>query len=337
MRSADRYLVLFCLPLILSCQKAESSDPSIGNVADTPPHFPMVQEPEDNEFTQARWQLGKKLFFDPVMSVDSSISCATCHKPELAFTDNLAMTPGVEGRQGTRNVPSLANVAYHPYYTREGGVPTLEMQVLVPIQEHNEFGFNIIEISERLLKIPEYVDMSINAYGRVPDYFVITRAISCFERTLISGNSRYDQYFLGKKEVFSDQEVKGMNLFFSDRLSCSACHGGFDFTDYEFKNNGIHEVYDDPGRFRFTGDAKDVHLFKTPSLRNVSMTKPYMHDGSMATLGEVVDHYNKGGKGHDQQDNLIRPLNLTEEEKRALIAFLETLTDQSFITNEKFN
>jgi cytochrome c peroxidase len=302
-----------------------------------PEGFPEMEVPADNPYTPARWALGKKLFYDPVMSVDSSLSCGSCHKPHLAFADEVAFSDGVKGRAGTRNVPSLANIGYHPYFTREGGVPTLEMQVLVPIQEHNEFDFNIIYLAERLQRDSMYVAMSREAYGREPDPYVITRALACFERSLISGNSRYDRFaFQGEEKALSAREKAGMELFFGESLGCASCHGGFDFTNYAFENNGLYEEYPDLGRFRLTGDPRDSARFKVPSLRNVALTAPYMHDGSMESLEAVINHYASGGKAHPQKSPLIQPFQLSEKEKRQLIAFLHSLTDESFLTNPAF-
>ena len=301
-----------------------------------PPGFPDPPMPVDNQFTEARWRLGKKLFFDPILSSDLSVSCASCHKPELAFTDGKKVSEGVELRPGPRNAPSLANVAYHPYYTREGGVPTLEMQILVPIQEHVEFDFNIVLIAGRLRQDSAYVQESWAAYGREPDPYVITRAISCFERTLISGESRYDEYIRGNRFALSEEERRGMRLFFSESLACSRCHGGFNFTDYSFQNNGLYEIYEDPGRMRLTHKEEDRALFKVPSLRNVGVTAPYMHDGSMSDLESVVRHYNSGGKSHVHRSPFIRPLHLNAIEQKELVSFLKALTDEGFIGNPNF-
>lgn len=321
---------------LFSCQD-DMPGPKEEGVLAIPSGFPEVEFPDDNTFTPARWALGKQLFFDPALSRDSTLSCASCHRPELAFTDGQARATGIEGRTGIRNVPTLANVAYQPYYLYEGGVPTLEMQILVPIQEHAEFDFNILRIADRINLQPDYVASSWEAYGRNPDPFVITRAIATFERSLISGESRYDVYVRGDHNALSDQEKKGMDLFFSDRTHCAACHAGFNFTDYSFNNNGLDTVYEDPGRFRLTGVEADRAMFKVPSLRNVALTYPYMHDGSLTTLEEVIDHYNAGGKNHPHQSALIRPLHLNENEKKALRKFLEALTDLTFVTSTKFS
>lgn len=321
--------------LFFSCRKEPNDLPAEPLLA-VPEGFPVPEFPAGNELTMERWELGKRLFFDPVMSSDSTVSCASCHLPNQAFSDVRAFSPGVANRPGTRNSPSLANIAYHPYFTREGGVPTLEMQILVPIQEHNEFDMNILDIAERLNSDSSYVQASRQAYGREPDAFVITRSIACFERTILSGDSDYDQFMNGRKSALTNAEVRGMDLFFSERLACSQCHGGFNFTNYAFENNGLYENYADLGRFRLTGNEADRALFKVPTLRNVGVTAPYMHDGSLSTLEAVVEHYNSGGKNHPHQSSLIRPLNMTDGEKNDLVRFLKALTDEAFINNPKF-
>lgn len=333
-----RYWFFFMGVIIIlaACQPEEAAQNVVFPLLmEIPDGFPELPFPEENAFTEERWQLGKKLFFDPIMSVDSSISCASCHRPDLAFSDNQAFSPGVSQRPGTRNVPSLTNLAYHPYYTREGGVPTLEQQVLVPIQEHNEFDFNILLIAKRLLADSAYTQMAQAAYERAPDPYVITRALACFERTLLSGNSDYDQYQQGRKNL-SPAALRGEALFFSERAQCSQCHSGFDFTNYSFANNGLYEAYEDTGRFRLTGEESDRAVFKVPSLRNVELTAPYMHNGALPTLAAVVAHYNTGGKAHPNKSNLIQPLLLSEQEQDDLVLFLQSLTDFSFTENPLF-
>ena len=331
------YFLLLVL-VIVSCRKDEEVEPLyIPALMEIPKGFSDIDFPEGNEFTKARWDLGKRLFFDTALSVDSTISCGSCHQPALAFSDDVAFSLGVKEQLGNRNSPSLANVAYQPYLTREGGVPTLEMQVLIPIQEHNEFDFNIVLITDRLKEDSTYVKMALTAYDREIDAFVITRAISSFERSLLSGYSSFDQYQnYDKNSALSDAAIRGMNLFFSEETNCSKCHSDFNFTNYAFENNGLYEVYTDEGRFRLTGEESDRALFKVPSLRNIELTAPYMHDGSLNTLEEIIEHYQNGGKNHPQKSNLIQPLGLTEFEKVDLIKFLKSLTDETFISNPLF-
>lgn len=336
-------LALFsgCLVLLLAaCRKEEPLPPEPGEnpvLLQIPVGFPQPQIPADNALTAERIALGKRLFYDPILSRDSTISCASCHKQSLAFADSMATSPGVEGRPGVRNSPTLANVAYQKTLLREGGLPNLEMQILVPIQEHNEFDFNILSIMERLEKNPEYVQMAQQAYGRKPDPFVITRSIAAFERTLLSGNSAFDQwYFQGKKRALSPEAQRGFALFNSERLGCNQCHSGFLFTNQAVANNGLYETYADPGRMRLTGLESDRAVFKIPTLRNVALTAPYMHDGSLKTLDAVIDHYQTGGRPHPNKSPLLKPFHLTPAERRDLLAFLTSLTDPSFLQNPDF-
>lgn len=323
--------------VLCGCEKDTIIVASQSSDFELPKGFPAISFPEDNAYSKARWELGKKLFYDNVLSIDRSINCGSCHKASLAFSDDVALSDGVKNRPGTRNAPTLANVAYHPYYTREGGVPTLEMQVLVPIQEHNEFAFNIVNAGERLAMDSQYIEMSKLAYNRTPDYYVITRALANFERTLVSGNSPFDKYsYQGQNEAINETEKAGMALFYSSKTNCSSCHSGFNFSNYAFENNGLYETYKDNGRMRLTNNLDDQALFKVSTLRNIALTAPYMHDGSMKTLNEVIDHYDKGGKQHKNKSKLLKPINLSDQEKGQLIAFLECLTDQQFITEEKF-
>lgn len=331
------------IAILIVCSACEAEDdpvdvpPSEAQLLNIPIGFPEMSFPEGNEPTKARWDLGKKLFYEKRLSIDQSISCGSCHKPSLAFADDLPSSPGVFNRAGTRNAPSLANVGYHPYLLREGSVPTLEMQVLVPIQEHNEFNHNVVNIVNELKQDLTYAEMSIEAYDRPFDEFVLTRAISVFQRTMVSGNSAYDQYaFQNKAEALTAIQKKGMELFFSSRTNCSRCHAGFNFTNYSFQNTGLDSVYADNGRFRFTNDSADAAVFKVPSLRNVGLTAPYMHDGRFSSLEAVIDHYNSGGENHRNKSNLIQALHLSESEKSQLVAFLNSLSDFNFIHDGKW-
>ncbi|MGB0864155.1 MAG: cytochrome-c peroxidase [Saprospiraceae bacterium] len=330
------FYTFLIIVLVFSCTKVEIEPLLFFDLMEIPEGFPNIVEPDDNHFSKKRWALGKKLFFDPIMSSDSTVSCASCHAPNLAFSDKVALSLGVKDRIGTQNAPTLVNLAYHPYYTSAGGVPTLEMQTLVPIQEHNEFDFNILYIVERLKNNSTYVQMSNDAYSKTPDAFVITRSLANFERSLISGYSRYDQFENYNKNTLTKSERRGMDLFFNKKTNCSSCHSGFNFTNYAFENNGLYKKYTNEGRFRLTQIDTDQALFKVPTLRNIELTAPYMHDGSFENLEEVIEHYNTGGKNHPNKSELIQPLDLSNKEKRDLIAFLKSLTDESFIQNSLF-
>lgn len=334
MRRSKATYIIFCLLIAVIALAFSSGKKPV--IEPLPDYFPTMKHPEGNELTDARVQLGRHLFYDPVLSSDSTISCASCHKQSLAFADSVAVSPGVLQRKGNRNAPTLGNVGFNPTVLFDGFLETLEKQVLVPIQEHAEFDFNMIEIVKRLRKDPFYVAMAKKAYNREPDPFVITRSISAFERTLVSYRSDYDKFLQGKKKL-SASAMRGKALFF-DKLYCSNCHNGFNFTDFSVQNNGLYERYPgDSGRFRVTHLETDRDLFKVPSLRNIVLTAPYMHDGSLPTLRAVIQHYASGGKQHKNKSPLIQPFTLTEAEENDLIAFLETLTDKTFISDKRYS
>lgn len=302
-----------------------------------PEGFPAMAFPEDNSYTKVRWLLGKRLFYDKALSRNNTLSCASCHRQAFAFSDTVAFSTGDAGALGTSNAPTLVNIGYHPNFTRAGGVPTLEMQMLVPIQEHNELNTSILDIVARLGADSSYQQMARTAYSRPLDPYVVTRAIACFERSLISGNSRFDQYYYrDNKRALSRTERRGMQLFFSERTNCSRCHSSFNFTNYSFENNGLYAKYADTGRMRFTHLESDRARFKVPTLRNVALTAPYMHDGSLPTLEAVIAHYDAGGADHPNKSALIKPLHLSETEKKELVAFLKTLTDHELTTHKIF-
>jgi cytochrome c peroxidase len=306
-------------------------------IIDYPKGFPPMDIPSGKELTTLRVLLGKQLFFDKRLSRDSTVSCGSCHFQQHAFADFTAVSRGVNQAAGFRNTPTLANVGYHPYLFRDGGATTLETQILAPIEDENEMNFSVPEAVDRLKNIETYRILAQKAYNREFDAFVLTRAIAAFERILISGNSRYDQYINGNPNALNESEKRGMALFFSDKTNCSQCHKGFDFTDYSFRNIGLYETYADSGRERITLIPADKGKFKTPTLRNISVTAPYMHDGSMQTLEEVIAHFNKGGNNHPNKDTLIKPLNLSEQEKSDLLNFLKSLTDETFLNNPAFS
>lgn len=322
------FIIMLAVSLLVGCAKKKTEEPVTQQI---PQGFPEMMIPEDNAITEARLALGSSLFFDPIMSADKSISCASCHRPELVFADSVSVSLGAEGKLGTRNVPSLINIGYLPYFTRDGGVPTLEMQVFVPVDQHNEFNFSMPEIVNRMKESPKYVDLCEEAYGRTPDAFCVTRSIAAFQRMLIGGKSAYDLFLSGNTEAISASAKQGMELFHSQELGCTNCHSGFLFTDHTFQNNGLYESYADSGRFRITLDESDRARFKVPSLRNVAVTAPYMHDGSFETLNEVLKNYSTGVWDHPNKSSDVRNLNLDSLEIRDLKAFLETLTDSAFV------
>ena len=296
-----------------------------------PPGFPEFTVPEDNPFTREKVALGKTLFFDTNLSKDRTVSCASCHLPELAFSDSKPVSVGSHSKLGFRNAPTLTNVAYLDKFFHDGGIPTLERQVMAPFNDSLEFNLPLKEALARIASQEHYVASFQKVFGSKPTLFGLTRAIAAYERTLISGNSKYDQEFYQNQKVFTHAEMRGYKLFISDSLNCVKCHSGFNFTNQSFQNNGMQINYADSGRARITMQAVDRGKFKVPTLRNVALTAPYMHDGSYATLDAVIAQYAKGGSGHVNQSSLIQGFLLSKNDKEALKAFLNSLTDTTFI------
>jgi len=334
---APAIFICFLITIVFSCSKEEMKVTTYPELMEVPAHFGSVPQPEDNTFTLKRWTLGKKLFYDPLFSYDSTKSCASCHHQNFSFSDRVAFSEGVNSQKTTLNVPPLINLAYQPYYTGAGGVPTIEMQILVPIQEHNELNFNMPGIVKRVNQNSEYIQMAMDAYGRKPDAYVATRALACFERSLLSTQSEYDKYLSNQDESdLSAEALRGMKLFNSQRCGCSECHSGVNLTNYTFQNNGLYSHNPEDGRYRITLKDEDMGKFKVPTLRNVEYTAPYMHDGSIPTLEEVVRMYEKGGFPYPTKSPLIRGFQLTDQERNDLISFLKSLSDINFITNPIF-
>jgi len=324
--------ILASLVALSSCQKDEvvvSTD-----FHKIPTWFPKMDMPVDNELTQARIDLGRKLFFDKRLSRNETVSCGTCHRPELAFTDGNPVGVGIDDRLGLRNTPTLANIGYTETMFMDGGVHTLELQAQSPIFTEHEMDFTIAAFLQRIDNDADYERMFDEAYGQAPGAFGISRGIAAFERTFISGRSRFDAFeYEGDQQALSESEKRGRNLFFSERTGCLSCHVPPLFTNFEFENIGLFVNYADSGRARITQQSGDNGKFKVPTLRNVAVTAPYMHDGSFASLEQVVAHFNSGGVGHPNQSESVRPLALSEQEQADIVAFLHSLTDQSFLQN----
>ena len=287
--------------------------------------YPVLEYPADNPNNAAAASLGERLFFDPILSVDSSISCGSCHKPELGFATNDRVTPGVGGVLGKRNSPSLLNVGYQPYFMREGGVPSLEMQVLVPLGDATEMAHNVVDAVRRLNRNTSYRNEFLTVYGDTASAFLLVRALANFERTLVDFDAPFDHFIQGDATALSNEAIKGGKLFYG-KAACVQCHSGVLLTDFGFANNGTAIVDStDYGRELLTNESGDRYVFKVPSLRRVQITAPYMHDGSVSTLADVVEQYNTGGANHSYTDSRIEPLGLSGSEKAQLVAFLEAL------------
>ncbi|HXQ77442.1 MAG TPA: cytochrome c peroxidase [Gemmatimonadaceae bacterium] len=299
-----------------------------------PPRFPPAPAPADNAITSARLEFGKKLFYDKRLSRTGEVSCASCHQQELAFADPRPVSIGVHGRTGTRNAPPLINLAWNTSFFWDGGVKTLEQQAVGPITNPLEMDMTMGEVVQRVSADPEYVRLSRAAYGSELRPEVVTKGIASFLRSLVSGKSRFDRYLEGDAAALTASEKRGADIALGERGDCFHCHVGFNLTNNAFANNGL--VSADTGRTRITEKTEDEGKFKVPTLRNVALTAPYMHDGSLATLRDVIDFYSRGGQGHPNTDPIIRPLNLSGQEKEDLLAFLGSLTDEGFVKNPRF-
>jgi cytochrome c peroxidase len=331
---------LFLLVTLLSFTSEYGNSPGKYDMK-IPAGFPRPLIPEDNKLTKERVQLGKMLFFDPILSSDQKISCSSCHAPANSFSDSRQFSLGVNDSAGDRNSMPLVNLAWSNSFMWDGGVPSLELQIMNPLTNHKEMNMEIPAALERLSAHPVYPKLFKKAYGLKPDAASLFKAIASFERTLISSGSKYDRFYYGKdRSVYNESEYRGYLLFNSEKAHCASCHSGFNFTNNTFQNNGLYKEYKDQGRYRITFDESDKGKFKVPTLRNVALTRPYMHDGSLNTLEEVLDHYNNGGKDHPNQSMHVHrhpDERLSDEEKKDIINFLGTLTDESFINNPEFN
>ena len=282
--------------------------------------------PPDNPVTREKAALGRRLFFDTRLSADHSRACADCHRPEMVFSDGKRVPVGIQGRRGTRNAPAILNRTYGRSFFWDGRAAILEDQVLQPIQHPKEMGADLPTIIQRLREDASYQRQFEAIFGRPPDARALSFALATYVRTIFSGASPYDRYEAGETTALSARAQRGLRLF-RGKARCTRCHSGSNLTDEDFHNTGVfwRRLPYDAGRAAVTGAAEDSGKFKTPTLREIDRTAPYMHDGSIATLDEVVDFYDRGGNANPFRDQELRPLRLTEEEKTALVAFLRSL------------
>lgn len=318
---------LFCS--FLAARGINASDFSIH-----PPIGPLppVPVPTDNPITDAKVELGKKLFFDPRLSGNNWISCATCHNPSMGFTDGLPrMLGGPSAKEGGRNTPTIINSAYNLSQFWDGRAATLEEQALGPILNPDEMNAGTLDaLVKELSEIPGYVNAFKEVFGTGVTAEGIAKAIATFERTIIFADSPFDRYVLGEEDAMSDAAKRGMELFLG-KAECILCHNGPNFTDNQFHNIGVPAagpLKEDLGRYNVTKKEADKGAFKTPTLRNITETGPYMHNGFFPTLFEVVQFYNGGGGRTENKSPLIHALHLTPQEVKDLIEFMKALTGE---------
>ncbi len=316
-----------------------------------PTDFPQLEIPADNQMTEEGIALGRRLFYDKRLSADSTMSCASCHLPEFGFADGKAFSEGVDGMNGTRSSMSLANIgfAYNGLFW-DGRAATLEEQALLPVEDPIELHEDWNRVIDKLVRSAEYPVWFREAFG-IADKREITRelavkAIAQFERTLISAGSRYDEVFIRFEDFPTEDEQLGYDLFFDFEptvpdAECGHCHGSALLTTNNYFNNALDSVgslndFADLGRGKVTGNYLDNGRFRAPTLRNIALTAPYMHDGRFQTLEEVIEHYDSGGHVTENYDANMHPLGLTPKQKQALITLLHSMTDTSFVQNPAF-
>jgi cytochrome c peroxidase len=298
----------------------------------TPVGLPPLVWPPDNPYSAAKAELGRALYFDRRLSADESVSCASCHSPEFAFTDGAAVSTGIKSQKGNRSAPTVINRAYSLAQFWDGRAGTLEEQAKGPMANPIEMGNTHENIVARLKNIAGYRPLFAKAFGTQDiDIDRVAKAIACFERTVLSGNSPYDRYKNGDKKAMTSEQVRGMSVFF-DKAKCDKCHEGGNFTLNAYANIGVGMDKPEPdlGRYAVTHDPRDWGVFKTPTLREIEHTAPYMHDGSVKTLEDVVEFYDKGGIPNKNLDENIKRLNLTSEQKKDLVAFLKALSGEGW-------
>ena len=281
--------------------------------------------PKDNPLSEARVALGRRLFFDPILSADNTVACASCHRPDKGFSSGDAKPRGIRNQALKRKAPTLFNRAYGTSFFWDGRETSLEAQALKPIEDPTEMGSKLIDVVKRLKENKEYKGQFDQAFSDGVTATNLGKAIAGFERVLLRGGSAVDRFRRkGDHAALTPAERHGLWLYES-KGRCWRCHSGANFTDEQFHNTGVSWGKDDLGRFAVSKNDNDRGKFKTPTLRGVSLTGPYMHDGSLKTLDDVVDFYNRGGGANPNRDSALGPLGLTKEELSDLVAFLKAL------------
>jgi cytochrome c peroxidase len=330
---------------MVSCKKDDNSNPQQGPTPYTlaiPKGLPQMQIPADNPLTVEGIALGRRLFYDPILSGNQRMACGSCHNQNFAFTDStLALSIGIDNLPGVRNSMPLFNLGYQRKFFWDGGAADLESQVIGPIQNPVEMHAVLGDVIGRLNAHSDYPSLFKQAFGTDKiTSALLMKAIAQFERTMVSGNSKFDRYKRGETTLTA-QEANGMALFEDEaKGDCNHCHSlGSTFSDFEFRNNGVDSIYADPGRYKITLLGSDSGKFKTPSLRNIALTAPYMHDGRFKTLQECLNHYNTGFHYSPTLDPVLASTvkgRMSNQDMADIVAFLNTLSDTEFTANPAF-
>jgi cytochrome c peroxidase len=357
-------LLAFTIPVLVQARdpKSESEQVGVTVPAGIPPELWAYFIPKENRMTAAKVELGRQLFFDKALSADGTVSCSTCHDPQRAFADGKAVAEGINGRRGTRNSPSLLNAMFNSGQFWDGRAATLEAQAILPLINPDEMGnASFSDVVKRLQAVPQYLRQFRDVFGGDLSIENVGRAIAAYERTLLAGNSSFDRFVGGDRDAMSSSAQRGLSIF-RGRASCARCHtinSSFPFfSDQNYRNTGVataapsfnllarravqvlreknsishiqelgrEEGGSELGRFLVSGHTLDIGSFRTPSLRNVELTAPYFHNGTAATLREVVQFYMKGGGDDPRRDWELQPVSLNDSEQEDLIEFLKSLT-----------
>lgn len=329
-----------CFALNLSSCKKENEANDV--VFEVPANFPPpTYNFSNNPVTKAGFELGRKLFYDPMLSRDNTISCGSCHIQTAAFTHHgHGLSHGIDDLLGVRNSPAVMNMAWSETFFWDGGVHSLDLVSPNPIANPVEMDLKFSDAVDRVRNKSEYKKMFKAAFGSEEVTSTkFLQAMSQFMNMLVTANSRYDKYVRNEGETLTSDELEGLNLF---TQKCNACHSTDLFTDNSFHNNGLNTTFSDLGRYSVTLNENDKGKFKTPSLRNIEKTKPYMHDGSIGSLESVLNHYASGVKQSVTLDSVLQQngqvgIPMTEDEKAKIILFLKTLTDTDFLKDKRFS
>jgi len=330
MKSDQLKLFIICFFILISGWGCKENEAKIENLISIPTGLDKLKlyVPNDNPLSVEKIELGKKLFFDERLSIDGTVSCSFCHNPLLGFSDGRYRSMGIYGLRSKRNSPTIINRLFGQYQFMDGRASKIEDVILDHIQNSKEMG-NSLENLVMTLNLDElYRNEFENVFGTDVTAEGISKSLASFVRTLVSGNSAFDKFIAGNNGAISESAKRGWNLFKSEKLKCFKCHSGDNFTDEKFQNNGAGMDSETPdfGRYLKTGKEEDKGKFKTPTLRDIARSSPYMHDGSIKSLAEIVEFYNQGGIPNNNLSEYVKPLNLTESEKTDLIDFLRSLT-----------
>ena len=334
------WVCLFCLT---ACSSEGDTPRDLTYEFKKPANFPEPTYTFDNNtITKEGFLLGRKLFFDPKQSRDGSVSCNNCHQQSKAFADSEQhpVSVGIDDLLGIRNAPSLTNLAFFKEFFWDGGVTHLDFVPINAIESEVEMDEDLANLVRKLKNDSEYPELFLQAFGteEVTSPYIL-HALSQFTLMMVSSNSAYDKYVRNEGQILSETEMAGLQLF---KQKCSSCHSGELFTDFTYRNNGLDSEFTDTGRARITESRQDEGKFRVPSLRNVELTSPYMHDGRFKTLEAVLDHYSEGvvispTLDEELKGNTSLGISMNEDEKSKIIAFLKTLTDREFISDSKFH